>query len=101
MLVFRRDLSFSLMHVVRHPLSVRLPLFDEIFAGKYQPILPLDENVMIASSIMDEDKIEVVATKDTVKTSRSKKKRSANREETSDEKGLELNIISEISLINI
>ena len=77
---------------MRHPLAVRLPLFDEIFAGKYQPILPLDEHLLIASSIMDEDRIEVVPTKDTVRTSRNKKKRPANIAESSNEQGIDLYI---------
>ena len=80
------------VHVFRHPLAVRLPLFDEIFAGKYQQNLPIDENLMIASSIMDEDKIEILPTKDTVKTSRNKKKRLPNRVETSNGKGLDVYI---------
>lgn len=66
---------------------MRLPLFDEIFAGKFQPNLGTDSNVSLPLSIMDEDKIETVPTKDTVKTSRNKRKRLSNQAELSNEKG--------------
>ena len=64
---------------ISHPLSVRLPLFDEIFAGKFQADLASDGNVHNDSYMMDEDKIEIVSTIDPVKTSRSKGKQLADR----------------------